>query len=594
LTERVKELQTLYRLIELDDDIFLTAEAFYQAVAELLPMGWQHSGQAAARIVIDGREYDSGHFALSPWRQSAAIEVGREVRGMVEVCYLTEQAPADEGPFLTEERRLLDAVARKLGRTAERWRKTEALRVSEERLAHVLLATGDAVWDCDLARGWVSHNHRWCQLLGFTDRLLEHPVDIYFRLIHPDDRPWVEARIDSALAGSDRYDAEYRIRRVDGDYVWIADHGRVVERLPDGTPLRMIGAFSDITERKRSEELIRLQTDAMANMAEGVSLVGMDGTILYTNATFDALFGYQAGEMTGLHVSVCNASSGQDPVRTADAITGSLKATGHWSGELLNRRKDGGEFWTRASVSAFRHSVYGRVWIGVQSDITELRRLRIERDQAYRSLERLTSHAQDETEQLRRELAREVHDEIGATLTGIRMQIEGLRQNANCAPCRTGGLDRLLTLVDQAVTRSRSLCTRLRPPMLDDLGLVRTSRWYLSNWSRQTGIRASGRFDPRLDELPDAERTDLFRILQELLTNVARHSGATRATVTLAAKDDGLRLRIHDNGRGFTNEEGSGFGLQGVRERARRHGGKVAIDSSPAGSTVTVTIPGAP
>jgi PAS domain S-box-containing protein len=364
------------------------------------------------------------------------------------------------------------------------------------------------------------------------------------------------------------------------------------ERDDKGRIVGVLCTADDITERKQSEASLRMQADILATLQEGVNLVDGKGLILYTNAAFDRLFGYAPGELIGQHASVLNAPDEASPEEVARAILGGLQRTGRWTGDIANRRKDGSVFWTRANIAAVRHPTMGRVWVSMQSDITEMRRLMDERGAVHHALERLSDHVQDEMEALRREIAREVHDEIGAALTGIGMRLEAkLRDHGNMERRNLNDLRELRRQVDQALKRTRELCGRLRPPILDDLGLVETCRWYLRDWSRQTGLRVRGRLDNALADPDDRLRTDLFRIFQELLTNVARHAGASRVDVSLKASGKGLRLRVRDDGRGFTAGKPAGIGLVGIRERLRRHGGRMTIDSGESGSVVSIDIP---
>lgn len=232
------------------------------------------------------------------------------------------------------------------------------------------------------------------------------------------------------------------------------------ERDADGRVIGVLCAAADITERKLAEARLRMQADILASLEEGVNLIDGAGIIRYTNPKFDALFGYAEGELLGRPASVLNAPGETHPEQVARDILAALEQDGHWRGEIQNRRKDGAIFWTRANIIAVRHPRLGRVWVSVQSDITTLRRLRLERDAAHHALERLASHVQDEAETLRREIAREVHDQIGAALTGIRMGLEHLAP----ASGRLDGLARLHGLVDRAMADTRALCTRLRPP----------------------------------------------------------------------------------------------------------------------------------
>lgn len=353
----------------------------------------------------------------------------------------------------------------------------------------------------------------------------------------------------------------------------------------DGRITGLICAATDITSRKQAEEHLLLQTEILEALEEGVNLVDAKGIIYFTNPKFDAMFGYAPGELIGRHASILNAPGEGSPEAAAEAIMHALRRDGRWSGELRSRRKDGSEFWSRANVVTTTHPAFGPVWISVQSDVTALRRTREERDLAHRMLHRLSDHVQDEVESQRSELAREVHDEIGATLTGIRMRLDSLTSSYP-----DEDLADIRAMLDRAQQTTRVLCSRLRPPMLDDLGLLDTLRWYGHDWSRRTGIPVSVRIAAAQADPAEPLRTDLFRMLQELLTNVARHSGATRVGVSLTRSRKALQLRVADNGRGFAPGRSEGFGLLGILERLRRHGGTLDIAPGP-GATVTLRIP---
>lgn len=498
------------------------------------------------------------------------------------VRWLSWHASLDSGQGL------ILGVARDI---TEARRTAAALNATAERLHYVLDATGDAVWDCDFVSGIVTHNRRWCEMFGFTDDLLQHPVDIFYGLIHPDDKARTLALIGAVVASEGQYQTEFRMRHRSGEYLWVSDHGKVVSRDASGKATRMIGALADISRRKRAEDDLRLQTEAIAHMADGMNVVDSQGQILYANPTCEAMFGYAPGELIGQSVAILNSPDERDPEAVMDSIMQELEAHGEWRGEVLNRRKDGSNFWSRLTINSFQHEAYGRLWLTVQTDFSEAYELRLERDRAYRNLEYLTDRLHRDTEDLRRELAREVHDEIGALLTGIRMQIDAMDSRRTDDPKRRSGFDRLQRLVDQAVQRSRALCTRLRPPMLDDLGLVNTCRWYVGEWAAQSGIVVVTRLRSLTPEPADAVRTDAFRILQELLTNVARHAGASQVTVSLSSGRAGLRLTVKDNGSGFAAEASDNYGLLGIRERVRRHRGCVDIDSGAQGTSVSALIP---
>ena len=155
------------------------------------------------------------------------------------------------------------------------------LRESEERLAYVLDATGEGIWDWDIAQDQVTHNRQWGLLIGREDIPKDHGVALFAEYLHPEDLPAVMARLEDALAGRAPYMSEHRMLRADGACVWVLDRGKVVERGADGSPRRMVGAITDITARKKGEEaLLQAKHDAeRANAAKSQFLANMSHEI---------------------------------------------------------------------------------------------------------------------------------------------------------------------------------------------------------------------------------------------------------------------------------------------------------------------------
>ena len=230
--------------------------------------------------------------------------------------------------------------------------------------------------------------------------------------------------------------------------------------------------------------------------------------------------------------------------------------------------------------------------VALPGDIHDRRLAQDARDQALAQLRCFSLHVQDSIEAERLAVSRDVHDQLGAALTGMRMKLESLAGRiGQGAGVTAAELLALAGVARDTQLAARDICTRLRPRLLDDLGLAEACRWYLQDWSQQVGIRARGRFaSPAL--LP-GERlaTDMFRVAQELLTNVARHAGASEVRVLLCASASGLALRVRDNGHGFVPAQaGQGFGLKGVHERVHQHRGSFRLETGANGTRVTVTL----
>jgi signal transduction histidine kinase len=214
--------------------------------------------------------------------------------------------------------------------------------------------------------------------------------------------------------------------------------------------------------------------------------------------------------------------------------------------------------------------IAARVFLQMEAQASELSRV------SFRMLETQEATA--------RRFSHELHDELGGSLTAIK---------TNLTSADPKKIEDSIKLIDDAITNVRTLSQLLRPTILDDFGLDAGIRWLAERFSERTGIDADYRshFDGRL---ADETETHLFRIVQEALTNVARHANASRVTIFLRAENGNIRLTLSDNGRGLPQiaAEHTGMGLTGMRARARSAGGDCAISSTTGGGvTIDVTAP---
>jgi PAS domain S-box-containing protein len=176
------------------------------------------------------------------------------------------------------------------------------LRESEERLQYVLEATQDAIWDYDTVTGLVTHNARWCQLLGLPDNMLQHPVSSFFDMVHPDDRQRTMQAITEAISANTYYTAEFRLRHADGHYLWALDRGHVVSRNGLGEPTRMVGAFTDISDRRITEQRL-IDSNKRLNMALRIARQGWFEANVQTgdinvSPEYPRMLGFDPGEFT--------------------------------------------------------------------------------------------------------------------------------------------------------------------------------------------------------------------------------------------------------------------------------------------------------
>lgn len=260
--------------------------------------------------------------------------------------------------------------------------------------------------------------------------------------------------------------------------------------------------------------------------------------------------------------------------------------------------------------AAFRRELSALLWqsvlLGVLVAVSAVVRLRTleRRSEAQRVA---ATHAEDQMRRLsqqlvatqeeeRRNLSRELHDHIGQMLTALRMELSSIdRLKLTGDQSRRDAISECKRVVDDVMRTVRDLALGLRPSMLDDLGLRPALEWHIRDFNRRYGARAHLIIDGQLDAIPDPHRTCVYRVVQEALTNCARHSRASRIDVSVVARGTSLQVTICDDGIGFDRSRvGHGLGLRGIEERVRELHGTAAFDSSFGAGTnvrVSLTIP---
>jgi signal transduction histidine kinase len=229
-------------------------------------------------------------------------------------------------------------------------------------------------------------------------------------------------------------------------------------------------------------------------------------------------------------------------------------------------------------------------------EITERKQIEQNLRRSEESLRALAARIQSVREEERTGIAREIHDELGQSLTGLKMDLSWLGKHLSAD--RKGLLERIgamFELIDSTIKKVRKISSGLRPQVLDDVGLAGALKWQARDFQTRTGVRCNVSLPDGDIALERDQATAVFRIFQEVLTNVARHAKATRVDTDLHLDDAHLTLRIADNGRGIAQSEiqsQASLGLLGIRERALLFSGHVEIKGAKnKGTAVTVTIP---
>jgi PAS domain S-box-containing protein len=363
-------------------------------------------------------------------------------------------------------------------------------------------------------------------------------------------------------------------------------------------PRHFAVVFADITERKQAEQRLeeaeRKYHSIFENAMEGIFQVRDDGTLLTANPAMARILGYSTTQKFIEEVRNLDQRLYIEPLRPSGFIP-LLRQQGAISEfEAQMRRKDGTLIWVMGSAYAVCDDD-GKVlyYEGTLRDVTEHKK-------AEEVLRRLSSQLLNAQDDERRRIARELHDSTGQYLSALSMNLSWMNQ-PSCVldPKVRSVVSESIDLVKRALSEIRNFSYLLHPPVLDEYGLCAALRWYVHGFSQRSGINVNLDAPQNLPRLPRHVETALFRVVQECLTNVHRHSGSKWATISLRRRPRGLLLEISDEGHGISagpegpgeRDERLGVGIAGIRERVRELGGRLEIKSGSHGTVVRVSLP---
>ncbi len=451
-------------------------------------------------------------------------------------------------------------------------------------------------------------NRALCTALGYeADELLKRK---FVEITHPDDVQRDRLLADQLFRGEiPSYRLEKRFITKEGTVAWL-DLTALLVRTRRGKPVYGLAMVDDITDRKHSQQALRTSEERyrsfVANSSEGiwrleieepidtrspvdeqVSGLYQHGYLAECNDAVARMYGYErADDIVGARFGeLAEVAQPTTPTALREWITKNYRLR-DWTTEIIDTQQ--GRRWL--SISLLGIVVNGsllRAW-GVHTDVTEQRALSMTLENSHRQLRLLSNHVQMIREKERTDLARELHDSLGQSLTSIKIELSVLKDELaqNGAPSNAVMLEKLAQMnhqLTETIQTVKTISTELRPAVLDKFGLEAAVEWQCREFSRRTGIKSEFRIPrTRLNLSPD-ESTALFRILQEALTNVARHANATEVKIRLRKERRAVSLIFPDNGIGISREQtdapGS-LGLLGMRERAASIGGSFSIDGT--------------
>ncbi len=367
-----------------------------------------------------------------------------------------------------------------------------------------------------------------------------------------------------------------------------------VEVIP-GTK-RSVVSFMDITPRIQAEEALRESEEKYSNLVERANdgiLIIQDGIMKYVNPRLAEMGGYTVDELIGTPFADY-VPPAELPI-LVDRVRRMSGADVEPIYETVLRRKDGSDI--NVEINASTVSYQGRTAdLVLIRDITERKQAEEELKASREQLRELSTHLQSVREEERTRLARDIHDELGQVLTALKIDLSWLTKRFSAdQKLRLEKMRSMSKLVDTTIQKVKMISAELRPWLLDDFGLAAAIEWQAGEFQQLTGIRTEISPKPKDIALDRERSTALFRVFQELLTNVARHADATEVKVSLIEKADRIVLKVGDNGNGITKEQVSdprAFGLLGIRERVHFWQGESKISGTPGkGTTAVVSIP---
>lgn len=565
--------------------------------SEVLRTGQSYRGEMTAHFKGEPRTY---HVSIDPTRDAQC-----QIIGLTCACF-----------DFTEQKRAEDALR-------------------QQRARYDFVAEGSDVgfWFCDLPFDkiiWDKRvkNHFWLP----PD---DSPVNlkIFYSILHPDDREPTRLAVENSISNNVTCDVEYRTVAPDGRQKWIRAVGRAFYDA-NGNPVRFDGITQDITERKCTEEALRASEVRyrllFETMTEGFALCelirdhagrAVDIRWLACNPALERLTGLSRDRVVGHCASEVFPDEYKWWVETYERVVRDKQVHRFEQGadsigrvwDLTAFPYDGDRYAVlydditarkqaedalRASEARYRE-LAENLDRQVQARTLELQQRNDQVMRASEDLRELSGRVLRVQDEERRRIARELHDSAGQILTALGLELGSLAEDIRrAAPQLADSIAGAEELVQQLHREIRTTSYLLHPPLLDEAGLSSALSWYLSGLGERSEIEIQLEIPEDFGRLPRDMELVMFRLVQESVTNIHRHSGSPVAKVRITRDSGAVTIEVRDQGKGMSGEElkkiregGSGVGIRGMRERLRQFCGELQIESDKSGTLVLVRIP---
>jgi PAS domain S-box-containing protein len=496
--------------------------------------------------------------------------------------------------------------------------RTLELQESEEKFRTVANSIPQLVWMADPGGSILWYSDRWYEYTGLNKG--EANGDTWKTRVDPESSRVVLEQWAESIARGESFEMEFRLRGADGLHRWFLTQVTPL-RDSNGAIKNWFGARTNIHEQRETRRALEEAQERLAIAQNAANCGAFDfdvktGVLMWSRE-LEQLYGFAPETFARTY------EAWLDTVLPEDR---EIAQAGMWSGDSASvdtefriRRIDTGEIrWMNRRGRVHRGPSGGPVRVvGLQFDITRMKRAEEDLKRAHDELEtrvlartaalciaedrlrRLSGRLMQSQDDERRRIARELHDSLGQYLVASKMSLDLATMKATSEDSIKACLADAITQIEKAISETRTISHLLHPPLLDEVGLQSALVWYGEGFAKRSGITVDVEIDDSIGRLPTDVETAVFRVVQECLTNVHRHSGSPKASVCLHHVDGDLKLQVSDEGcgmpAGVTGGEAHpapGVGLQGIRERVLQLQGHLEIISNDGtGTTVIATIP---
>ncbi len=592
--ERVKELHCLYGIAYLVEQQDISLEEILQGMVNLIPPSWQYPEITCARIILQGREWKTNNFRECIWKQSCDIKVHGEPSGILEVYYLKESPEKDEGPFLKEERKLINAIAGLTGRIIERKQAEKSLRKSEEQYRNIFKNIQDVYYEVTLD-GIILEASPSIKDVSLYKREEIIGKSLYEIYVDPKNR---DEFLKELLKNEKVTDYEALLIDKDHSQVHCSIAAKLV-RDEYGHPVKIIGSLRNINKRKRMEESLR-QSESQKRAILDASIdriryIDKDMKIIWANKTTAKELHMSSENLVG-HTCYKLFLGRDTPCKECPTVI--ARETGNIERAVMCQPQvkgiEGESYWDTYCVPLKNDTGDIESFIQIARNITDQKK-------AGEHINMLTQELMRTQESERQRISRDLHDNVAQELSAVKIGCETLFDNQPNIPSEIRKrMSQMSIMLQEVIKAVRDLSYYLRPSGLDEQGLVQTIFQYVHNFSENNGINvdfhSAGMKNLTLDF--DTE-INLYRLIQEGLANIKKHADADHVSIRLVAAFPNIILRIEDNGKGFdvrkrlaTLSEEKRMGIRSMQQRAKLLRGEMEIQSKPMqGTKISIMFP---